>query len=129
MSEKAPQATFSNELEKAEGLRAIAHQDVLGLLVMIQHHLVRFRADAGLLVAAECRMRRIRVKAVRPNPSGLDAAAEAIGHVEVAGPYAGTEAVQRVVGDLERLSRCIEGRHRNHGSEDLLLETAHLAVP
>src|ERR1700676_980030 len=49
-------------LEKAQGLRAVAHQNVLGLLVMIQHHLVGFPADAGLLVTSECRMRRIGVK-------------------------------------------------------------------
>lgn len=33
-------------LEEAEGVDVVAHQQVLGLLVVIEHHLVGFAADA-----------------------------------------------------------------------------------
>ncbi len=46
-------------LEEAERLGAVAHQQVFRLLIMVEHHLVVFAADAGFLVAAEGRMRRI----------------------------------------------------------------------
>src|SRR5512134_3859704 len=44
--------------EEAERLRRVAHQQVLGLLVMVEHHLVRLAADARFLVAAEGGVRR-----------------------------------------------------------------------
>src|SRR3984957_6726055 len=53
--------------EEAELLRAVADQHVLGLLIMIEHHLVVFAADARLLVAAERRMCGIGVVAIGPN--------------------------------------------------------------
>src|SRR5215469_592300 len=87
--------------EEPEGLRAIAHQHVLGLLVVVEHDLVVLAADAGLLVAAEGRMGRIEVIAIGPDAAGLDAAAEAIGPVDIAGPNTGAEAVERVVGKRE----------------------------
>ncbi len=39
--------------EEAELLRAVAHQHVLGLLIMVEHHLVRLATDTRLLVATE----------------------------------------------------------------------------
>src|SRR6185312_10758607 len=84
-----------SRLKEPHRLRAIAHQYVLGLLVMVEHHLVVFAPDAGLLIAAERRVRRVEVVAIGPHPSRLDAAAHAIGAVDVAGPHAGAEAVER----------------------------------
>src|SRR6478735_622030 len=52
--------------EEAESLARVAHQQVLGLLVVVQHHQVVLAPDAGLLVAAERRMRGVLVVAVRP---------------------------------------------------------------
>src|SRR5712691_904027 len=46
----------SGDSEEAELLGAVADQHVLGLLVVVEHHLVGFAADARLLVAAERRM-------------------------------------------------------------------------
>src|SRR4051812_2747430 len=43
----------NSPLEESKLVGRVAHQQVLGLLVMIQHHLVRFAADARLLVATE----------------------------------------------------------------------------
>lgn len=41
--------------EQAQRRGAVAHQQVFGLLIGIQRHLVRFPADAGLFIAAERR--------------------------------------------------------------------------
>src|ERR1700691_2397750 len=98
--------------EEAQRLRTVAHQDILGLLVMVEHHLVSFSADSGLLVAAEGGMRRIRMVAIGPDPAGLDTAAETICGVQIAGPDACAQSVQRVVGDFQRLLGCIEHRYR-----------------
>ena len=87
-------------LEEPELVRVVADQQVLGLLVVVEHHLVVLPADAGGLVAAEGRARGVGVVAVRPHPAGLDRPPRAVGRVGVPGPHAGTEAVQRVVGDL-----------------------------
>src|ERR1700733_15909634 len=65
-------------LKEAQRLSAVADQHVLGLLIMIQHHLVRLTADARLLVAADRRVRRIGVIAVGPYAPGLDAAAKTV---------------------------------------------------
>src|ERR1700690_1580469 len=106
------------DLEEAQCLLAVADQHVLSLLIMIQHHLVSLASDAGFLIAAECRVRRIRMIAVGPNASGLDAAAKSISGVQIARPHAGAESVQGVVGDLERLFRRVERGHRYHRPED-----------
>src|SRR5690349_6064159 len=83
-----------------ESLRvvAVAHQQVLGLLVVVEHHLVVLAPDAGLLVPTERGVRRVLVVAVRPHPAGLDVAAGTVGGVAVARPHPGAEAVQGVVG-------------------------------
>src|ERR1700688_2054210 len=92
-------------LEKSKRLRAVAHQHVLSLLVMIKHHFVRFSADTGFLVTAEGRMRGIRMVAIGPYASRLDASPEPIGKIQVARPNARTQSVHGVVGNLERLVR------------------------
>src|SRR5580704_14327801 len=114
--------------EEAQRLGAVAHQHVLGLLVVIEHHLVRLAPDARFLVAAERGMRGIGVVAIGPHASRLDAAAQAVCKIDVARPHTGPEAVERVVGDFERLLGRVESRHRHHRPEDLLLEDAHLVV-
>ena len=73
-------------------------------------------------------MCRVGVVAVGPDPAGLDRATHAVGDVAVAAPDAGAQAVERVVGDLERLGLVLEGGHGQHRAEDLLLEDAHLVV-
>src|SRR5690606_31102881 len=89
--------------EEAQRVDVVADQQVLGLLVVVEDHLVGFPADAGFLVAAEGRVSRIEVVAVGPHAPGLDAAAHAVGAVHVAGPESGTEAELGVVGDRQRL--------------------------
>src|SRR5579862_1989914 len=127
-SDTVTRSSIPRASKEAERLGAVAHQDVLGLLVMIEHHLVSLAPDSRLLVAAECGVRRIGVIAVGPDTSRLDAAAEAVRHVDVARPYAGAQPVKRIVRNFERLLRRIKGSHGHHRSEDLLLENAHLVV-
>src|SRR5262245_46155432 len=100
-------------LEEPEGLGRVADQQVLRLLVVLQHHLVVLPADARALVAAERRVRRVGVVAVGPHPAGLDGPAGPVGGGAVPGPDAGAEAVQRVVGDLDRVGEIGERRDRD----------------
>src|SRR5262245_32731137 len=86
--------------EEAQRAFAVADQHVLGLLVVVEHHLVGLAADARLLVAAESGVRRVRVVVVHPDPAGLDTAAEPVRGVRVARPDTGAEAVHGVVGDF-----------------------------
>src|SRR6185436_6028659 len=117
-----------NRSEETELLRAVADQQVFGLLVVIQHHLVGLAADTRLLVTAERGMRRIGMVAIGPDAACLDGAAETIEPARIAAPDTGAETVERVVGDRKRFVVILEGRDRNHRSENLLLEDAHLVV-
>src|ERR1700687_5399668 len=65
--------------EEPLGLIAVRHEQVLGLLVVVEHHLVVLAADARLLVATERRMGRVLVVAVGPHPAGLNIAAGPVG--------------------------------------------------
>ena len=116
-------------LEEAQRLGRVGHEQVLGLLVVREHHLVVLAADARALVAAEGGVGRVEVVAVGPDAAGLDAAPHPVGGVAVAGPDAGAEPVERVVGDVERLGLVLERGHRHDRTEDLLLEDPHLVVP
>src|SRR5699024_4525473 len=60
--------------EEAELVRRVRHQQVLRLLVVVEHHPVVLATDAGLLVATERGVRRVLVIAVGPDPAGLNAA-------------------------------------------------------
>src|SRR6188768_1059919 len=117
-------AAFSSE--QPEGLRVVADQQALRLRVVVEHHLVVLPPDARDLVAAEGRVSRVEVVAVRPHAPGLDAAAHAERLARVPRPHARAEAVERVVRDLERVVLALERRHREHRAEDLLLEDPHL---
>src|SRR5579871_4321234 len=64
-------------LEEAERLRTIADENVLRLLIVVEHHLVRLAPDARLLVAAERGVCGIEVVAVGPNAARLDPAPHA----------------------------------------------------
>lgn len=73
-------------LEEAQLLRRIRHQQVLRLLIVIQHHPVVLPPDPRLLVAAESGVRRVGVVAVRPDAARLDRSARAVRLAAVAGP-------------------------------------------
>src|ERR1019366_3118994 len=81
------QTANSYGLKESHRLGAVADQQILGLLIVVQDHLVRLAPEAGLLVSAECRARRIHVIAVRPAAAGLDLPANAIQVVHVPRPH------------------------------------------
>ena len=75
----------------------LVHRDkhVLGLAVVVEHHLVRLAPEAALLVPAERGVCRICVVAVDPHAARLDGARHLVHLVRVAGPDPGPEAVPR----------------------------------
>src|SRR5664280_482259 len=121
-------STLTLRSEEPESVRAVADQQVLGLGVVLEHHLVVLAPHAGDLVAAERRTGRIEVVAVGPHAPGLDGPAHAVGAGAVARPHAGAQTVERVVGDRQRLGIVLERGHGEHGAEDLLLEDPHPIV-
>src|ERR1035437_6153535 len=94
-----PRRQVSGVSEKAELLGTIADQQVLRLLVVVEHHLVGFSADARLLVSAERRMCGISVKTIGPAAARLYGAAEAVEPVGITAPDTRAEPIERVVGD------------------------------
>src|SRR5262245_24250982 len=82
--------------EEADGLGVLSPQEVLGLLLAVEHHAVILAAEARLLVSAECGMCGVQVVAVHPDAPALDRAPRAVGRVGVTRPHAGAEAVERV---------------------------------
>ena len=66
--------------------------------------------------------------AVRPDTPRLNLTPKAIAAIRISAPDAGTQPIQRVIGNMQRLFLVLEGRHRNHRPKDLLLEDAHLVV-
>src|SRR6185437_1679774 len=95
---------------------------------MLEHHLVGLPSDTGLLVAAEGRMCRIGVIAVRPHTSRLNGPAHSVAGVDITRPDTGAKAIERVVGNPQSLGLILEGRHGDDRPEDLLLKHAHSVV-
>src|SRR3546814_1331726 len=67
--------------EQAERVLVIGDEQVLGLLIMVEHHPVIFTPEARRLVSAEGGMGGVLVIAVGPDPPGLDRAAQTVGGV------------------------------------------------
>ncbi len=58
-------------LEKAQFALVVGDEHVLGLTVVVQHHLVRFPTDTRFFVTSEGGMCGVGVVTVHPDPSGL----------------------------------------------------------
>ena len=65
---------------------------------------------------------------VRPHATRLDLAARTVGGGRVPRPHPGAQAVEGVVGDGHGVVEVGEARDGDDGTEDLLLEDAHLVV-
>src|SRR5690606_23888051 len=115
-------------LEEALRRRGVGPAQVLRLLVVLEHHEVVLAPDAGLLVPAERRVRRVLVVGVRPHPPGLDGTPGPVHRVGAAAPHPGPEAVEGVVGDGDGVVEVLERRHGEDRAEDLLLEHPHPVV-
>ncbi|PNG63817.1 hypothetical protein TI06_23040, partial [Vibrio vulnificus] len=85
-------------LEEAQRVDVVAHQQVLGLLVVVEHHLLRLATDAGLLVAAERGVGRVQVVAVGPHATGLDPVVLLFFLIDAAPPEAAPVSLPAVVG-------------------------------
>ncbi len=106
----------------------MTHQQVLGVLVVVQHHLVGLAADPRLLVTAKGCVCRVGVVAVDPDPASLNATPHAPGQIAVAGPQACPQPVLGVVGNGQRIRLVLEGGDPERWPEDLLLEYPHLVL-
>jgi len=98
-------------LEEAQFVFIVGDQHVLGVAVVLQHHLVGLTAEARLLVAPKGRVRWIRVVAVHPHAARLDGSGHLVLLVRVSGPHARPQAVDGVVGDLDGLFGRLERGH------------------
>src|SRR5579883_659459 len=87
------------DLEKSVRFRILAHERILGLLIMTEHHFVSLAPDARVLIAAKGRMGGIEMITIDPYTPSLNFAAKAVGAVQIARPHAGPEAVKRVICD------------------------------
>ena len=115
-------------LKEPQGRLAVAHQQVLGLLIMIEHHAMGFAPVAGLLVASKGRMRGIEMIAIHPDPTGLYVTPHLIGGMRVSGPDAGTQPIETVICNREGFLFVLESCDGNHRAKDFLLENPHAVV-
>ena len=115
-------------LEEAERLGAVADQEVLGLRVVLEHHLVVLPPHPGDLVATEGGSGGVEVVTVGPHPTRLDGPTHSVGEVAVASPHTRTQSVEGVVGDAHGVGLVGEGGHGEDGPEDLLLEDTHVVA-
>src|SRR5262249_23029297 len=83
-------------------------------------------AGTGLLSAAPGLGHAAMVEAVDPDHACLDVAPGVDRGVEVLGPDAGGQAIDRVVGDRDRVVEVLERQHGADRAEDLLLRNLHL---
>src|SRR5690554_189359 len=115
-------------LKKAQRVSVITGQHAFSLLVVIQSQLVSFTANTGFLVATKSSMGRVSVVAVHPYPTGLNAAAHAVGPVSVPCPNAGTQAKLGIVGNRQSFFFGFEGCNTNNWAKDFFLEHPHAVI-
>src|SRR5258708_5538519 len=95
---------------------------------MVKHHAVSFTTYAGLLITAEGSMSGIGMVAVDPHAPGLDAAPKPMAAVDITGPQASAEPVERVIRDFKRVRFIFKSGDGNHRAEYFLLEDSHAVV-
>ena len=78
-------------------------------------------AESALAVAAETAGSVEQVRAVHPDDPSFQLRGNMQCHVDVLAPNAGRQAIDGVVGQLNRFSRSAKRHRSQHGSEDLLL--------
>src|SRR5690606_21887616 len=100
---------FTDGSEKAHRIDVVADQQVLGLLIAVEDHLVGLATDTGFLVTTEGGVGRVHVVAVGPYPPSLDTPTHAVGDVHVPGPDTGAEAELGIVGNGQRFGLVLEG--------------------
>src|SRR5690606_1275628 len=71
-------------------------------------------------------MRSVNVITVGPYPTGLNGGTGTIGGMRRARPDPGTESVNRIVGDLDRIIKVFKGGHGQYRPEDFILKGLHV---
>src|SRR5688500_2465207 len=91
----------------------------LDLGVQIERVLPQLTAEAGLFVTTERRCGVARMIRIHPHRAGFQVAREAMGRLDVARPHPRGEAVDGLVGELDRFFVAVKCHHGEHGAEDL----------
>src|SRR6266699_5269460 len=102
-----------------------SHPHSLRLRIIIQRLAPQVAPEPRELVAAKRGGGVIEVVRIHPHRARLDRAGHAVRLLDVSGPDARREAVQRAVGELDALGLVVERQHRQHGSENLLVDDLH----
>src|SRR5690606_12192058 len=71
-------------------------------------------------------MRRVDMITVGPDPTSLDGTTGTIRGMCRARPDTGTESINRIIGDLDRIIEVFEGGHSQYRPEDFFLEGLHV---
>ena len=107
--------------------RADVVPDVLGLAVLVEAGGPELAADAGLLEAAPLGLRHVRVVVVDPDRAHPQPGRDPLALAGVLGPDRAGQAVDRVVGDPDRLVLVAERLDGEHRPERLVLGDRHRA--
>ena len=109
-------------LEKPQGVLVVRHQNILGVTVMTQHHLVILTTNAGFLIAAKRSPCRVGVVTVAPDATRLDTAGKSLHLVYVTGPDTGAQSIERVIGNFHGFGFVLKRGHTQNRSKYFLLE-------
>src|SRR3989440_7165377 len=101
------------------------HPHGLRLRIIVQRLAPQVAPEPGELVAAERSRGIVEVVRVPPDRPSLDRARHAVRLRDVSGPDPRREAVQRAVGELDALGLVVERQHRQHRTEDFLVDDLH----
>src|SRR5262249_44649252 len=99
--------------------------DALRLGVEVEPGHAGLPSEAGSLGAAVRGSGVVEVVGVDPDRAGLEHAGRAVRFLHVARPDRGAQAIEGIVGLLERLVEIVEGDHRENRPEDLLAGDGH----
>src|SRR5262249_3107570 len=124
----APRARYVGRVSASWRRLAEVDPDRLGLGVVGHRLQALVAAEARLLVAAPGLGHVTLVEAIDPDHARLAVAAGADRGMQVPRPDAGGEAVDRIVGDLDRLVDAAEGNDGADRPEDLLARDPHPVV-
>src|SRR5205823_7674727 len=102
-----------------------SHPYRLRLRIIVQRLAPQVAPEPRELVAAKRSGGVIEVVRIHPHRACLDRAGHAVRLLDVSGPDARREPVQRAVGELDALGLVVERQHRQHGTEDFLVDDLH----
>src|SRR5262249_26312248 len=105
-----PLGNNSYDLEKSHRFLIVRHKHVLGLTIVVEHHLVILASKARFLVPAKWSVSRVAMIIVYPDAAGLDRTWDPIKLVRIACPDARTQTIKCVIRDLDSLGFVLKCR-------------------